>query len=400
MAEADAASAERARRWRLVLGSAADQDGGSGQPGKADSPGLSDRDQAMDRALAAVYDKRPDAGRRGGGLGSSSPSVHRWLGDIRAYFPTPVVQVLQQDAMERLGLRQLLLEPELLASVQPDIHLVGTLLSLQSAMPEQTRQTARIVVGQVVAEIERRLQTELHRAVLGALDRSARHRRPRLADVDWPATIRANLRHYQPELRTIIAEQLIGHARRRRIAPLQDVILLVDQSGSMASSVVYSAVMAASLASLRAVRTQLVIFDTSVADLTEQLADPIEVLFSTQLGGGTDIDGAVSYGQSLVTRPSDTIMVLISDLIEGGDQTSLLRRLAALVDSGVRLIVLLALSDDGAPSYDHDLAAACASLGAPAFACTPDQFPELLASAIRREDLTGFITRHDLPAAT
>jgi len=389
---------ERLRRWRLVLGSAAED--GSGSRGAGDGlMGLSDRDTAIDQALAALYDARPEAGKRSAGLGGSAPSVHRWLGDIRTYFRTPVVQVLQRDAMDRLGLRQLLLEPELLAAVQPDVHLVGTLLSLKSALPEQTRQTARIVVAKVVAEIERRLQAELHRAVLGALDRSARNRRPRLADVDWPATIRANLKHYQPELRTIIAEQLIGHSRRRRVAALADVILLVDQSGSMASSVVYAGVMAASLASLRAVSTKLVVFDTSVVDLTDQLADPVDVLFATQLGGGTDINSAVGYAQTLVTRPTDTIMVLVSDLFEGGDETALLRRLATLTGSGVRLIVLLALSDDGAPSYDHQLAAACAGLGVPAFACTPDLFPELLASVIRREDLSGFVSRHDLTAA-
>jgi Mg-chelatase subunit ChlD len=391
--------AERLRRWRLVLGSASEEGAGNGNKGEG-SMGLSDRDAAIDQALAAVYDTKPESGKRSAGLAGSAPSVHRWLGDIRTYFPTPVVQVLQRDAMDRLGLRQLLLEPELLAAVQPDVHLVGTLLSLRSALPEQTRQTARIVVAKVVEEIERRLKAELHRAVLGALDRSARNRCPRLPDVDWPATIRANLKHYQPGLRTIIAEQLIGHSRRRRIAALQDVILLVDQSGSMASSVVYSGVMAASLASLRAVSTKLVVFDTSVVDLTEQLADPVEVLFATQLGGGTDINSAVSYAQTLVTRPTDTIMVLVSDLYEGGNEGELLRRLAALVSSGVRLVVLLALSDDGAPSYDHQLAAACAGLGVPAFACTPDLFPELLASVIRREDLAGFIARHDLTAAS
>ena len=391
---------ERLRRWRLVLGSASDGGDGPGDTGRAGAgedgagDGLSDRDAAMDGALAAVYESRPGPARRTGGLGGSAPALHRWLGDIRTYFPAPVVQVLQQDAMERLGLRQLLLEPELLAAVQPDVHLVSTLLALGSGMPEQTRQTARIVVGQVVADIERRMQTELHRAVLGALDRSARNQRPRLPDVDWPATIRANLRHYRPELGTIIAERLIGYSRRRRMASLQDVVLLVDQSGSMASSVVYSGVMAASLASLRAVRTRLVVFDTEVVDLSDQLADPVDVLFATQLGGGTDINQAVAYGQSLVTRPADTVMVLISDLIEGGDQTALLRRLAALVDSGVRLIVLLALSDDGAPSYSHELAAACAALGAPAFACTPDRFPELLATAIRRDDLASWVARN------
>ncbi len=380
---------ERLRRWRLVLGG-----------GAADGVGvdLAGRDAAIDAALAAVYDNGPAAGARGdgprtAGLGGSAPRVTRWLGDIRTYFPTSVVQVLQRDAIDRLGLRQLLLEPEMLESVEPDVHLVGMLLSLRSALPERTKETARLVVRKVVEDIERRLQSELHRSVLGALDRSSRNRRPRLADVDWPATIRANLKHYQPELRTIVAETLIGHARRRRVSALKDVVLLIDQSGSMASSVVYASVMGASLATLRAVSTKLVVFDTSVVDLTEELDDPVELLFSTQLGGGTDINRAVAYGQSLVRRPSDTVMVLISDLIEGGDQSHLIRRIGAIVESGVTLIVLLALSDEGAPAYDHDLAATCAALGAPAFACTPDQFPSLLAAAIRKDDIAVWASK-------
>jgi Mg-chelatase subunit ChlD len=311
-----------------------------------------------------------------------------------------VVQVLQQDALNRLGLKRMLLEPELLAAVEPDVHLVGTLLSLRGALPEKTRETARIVVRKVVEEIERRLAAELRRSVLGALDRAARNRRPRLADVDWPATIRANLKHFQPELRTIIAETLIGHARRRRVAALKDVVLIVDQSGSMASSVVYAGVMAASLASIRAVSTKLIVFDTSVVDLTDQLADPVEVLFATQLGGGTDINQAIGYGQSLITRPSDTVLVLISDLYEGGDEQALIAKIKSIVDSGVTLVVLLALSDDGAPGYDHELAATCASLGAPAFACTPDRFPDLLATAIRKEDLSTWAERHGLRPAS
>ncbi len=393
--------AERLRRWRLVLGSPAQGGPAGGGPGDAGLGALAGRDAAMDRALAAVYEVgRGDGKNRTAGLGGSAPSVTRWLGDIRTYFPTPVVQILQRDALERLGLRRMLVEPELLAAVEPDIHLVATLLSLRGALPERTRQTARIVVRKVVEEIERRLAAELHRAVLGALDRAARTRRPRLADVDWAATIRANLKHYRPELNTVIAQTLIGHARRRRVAALKDVVLLVDQSGSMASSVVYAAVLAASLASLRAVRTRLVVFDTSVADLPAQLTDPVDVLFATQLGGGTDINQAVGYGQSLVRRPADTVMVLISDLFEGGDEEGLVARIRAIADSGVTLLVLLALSDDGTPGYDHDLAATCASLGVPAFACTPDQFPDLLAAAIRREDLGPWAERHGLHVAS
>ena len=392
-------AAERGRRWRLVLGGAADGE----PPAGRDETGLASltgRDAGVDRALAAVYDAAPAwPGARTAGLGASAPSVARWLGDIRTYFPTPVVRVLQRDAVDRLGLRRLLLEPELLEAVEPDVHLVSTLLSLRGALPERTMQTARMVVGKLVEEIERRLEAELHRAVLGALDRAARTRRPRLPDVDWPATTRANLRHYQPGIGTIVAEQLIGHARRRRAASLKDVVLVVDQSGSMAASVVYAGIVASSLASLRAVSAKLVVFDTAVADLSDKLDDPVDVLFATQLGGGTDINQAMTYAQSLVSRAADTVMVLISDLYEGGDRDALLARIGSLVASGVTLIVLLALSDDGAPGYDHDLAAACAALGAPAFACTPDLFPGLLAAALRREDLAMWAQRHEVPIA-
>jgi Mg-chelatase subunit ChlD len=255
------------------------------------------------------------------------------------------------------------------------------------------------VVRKVVEELERRLAQETRQAVTGALDRAARTSRPRrLADVDWNTTIRRNLRHYQPEYQTIVAETLVGYGRRRR-ASLKDVILAVDQSGSMASSVVYSSVFAAVLASLRTLRTQLVVFDTSVVDLSEKLEDPVEVLFGTQLGGGTDINQALAYSQTLVRKPSDTIMLLISDLFEGGDEKEMLKRAASIVASGVRLIVLLALSDDGAPAYDHGNAAALAGLGCPVFACSPEQFPPLMAAAIEGRDIALWAAGQEIAGA-
>ncbi len=280
----------------------------------------------------------------------------------------------------------------MLEAVEPDVHLVGTLLSLNRVMPENTKQAARQVVRRVVDDLERRISQKTRTAVTGALNRAARINRPRHRDIDWNRTIRANLRHYQPEHRTVIPERLIGYGRRTT-AVQRDVVLCVDQSGSMAASVVYSSVFAAVLASMRALRTSLVVFDTAVVDLTEQLADPVEVLFGTQLGGGTDINRAIAYGQGLVTRPRDSIFVLISDLYEGGVREEMLRRVAAMTAAGVQVIVLLALSDEGAPSYDHENAAALGALGVPAFACTPDAFPELMAAAIERRDLRGLMER-------
>ena len=375
---------ERLRRWRLVLGG---NDDGTGA-------GLTGDDVRIDAALAALY----DAGARGAGeprgasLGASAPSVARWLGDIRTYFPSSVVQVMQSDAIDRLRLSQLLLEPEMLAAVEPDVHLVGTLLSLNHVMPEEARHTARQVVAKVVSDLERRVAQKTTAAVHGALNRAARVGRPRHADIDWNRTIRANLKHYQAPYRTVVPERLVGYGRRTQ-AVQREVVLCVDQSGSMAESVVYSGVFAATLASMRSLKTSLVVFDTAVVDLTDALHDPVEVLFGTQLGGGTDINRAIAYGQELITRPHDTIFVLISDLYEGGVQDEMLRRIAAMAGAGVQVIVLLALSDSGAPSYDQDNAAALAGLGVPAFACTPDVFPDLMAAAIQRQDLRGVIER-------
>ncbi|MEV6429502.1 VWA domain-containing protein [Nocardia sp. NPDC051463] len=372
----------QSRRWRLVLGTAADPSlGGLG----------SGDDQAMDAALSALYntDDITPSGKRAAGLGSSAPKVARWLGDIRTYFPSTVVEVMQRDAVDRLNLTQLLLEPELLEAVEPDVHLVGTLLSLNGVMPETTKATARMVVEKVVREIEQRIAAHTLVAVSGALNRAARIGRPRLRDIDWDRTIRKNLAHYLPEHRTVVPERLIGYGRKAQ-AVHRDVVLAIDQSGSMASSVVYASVFGAVLASMRALKTSLIVFDTEVVDLTEQLTDPVDVLFGTQLGGGTDINRAIAYSQSLITRPADTLFVLISDLYEGGIRNEMLRRVNAMKESGVQVVVLLALSDEGAPAYDHDNAAALAALGVPAFACTPDKFPDLLALALDRGDIQSW----------
>ncbi len=371
---------DRLRRWRLLLGEAADEPLGAG---------LSRSEQEMDRALAALYEPGEDEGsgrRPRGGLGASAPRVAKWLGDIRTYFPTSVVQIMQRDAIERLDLTSMLLEPELLDSVQPDVHLVGTLVSLNQVMPETTRRTARLVVGQVVAEIEKRVASKTREAVNGAVSRANRTRRPRPRDIDWNATIRRNLDHYLPAQRTIVPERLVGYGRRAN-ALGKDVVVAIDQSGSMAESLVYAAVFGATLASIRSVRTSLIAFDTEIVDLTDKLSDPVEVLFGCQLGGGTDINRAIAYAQQLISRPTESIFVLISDLYEGGIVADMLRRVAELLRSGVTVIVLLALSDAGAPAYHHDHAAALAELGVPAFACTPDQFPDLLAVALGRGDI-------------
>jgi len=360
------------RRWRLLLG----------EPAESLCPDLNDDDARIDKAMAALYDSDDQSL---GGRGASSPKVNRWLGDVRKYFPTSVVQMVQKDAIERLNLQELLLEPEILEAAAPDVHLVSTILSLNHLIPETTRETARFVVRQLVDELTRKLDQPTRSAVNGALARNLRNPRPKLREIDWHRTIRKNLRHYQPEYKTVIPETLVGFGRKRQ--SLKDVVLCIDQSGSMAASIIYSSIFGAVMASMPSLSTRFVLFDTEVVDLTDELHDPVDVLFGTQLGGGTDIRKAIAYCASHITRPRDTTMVLISDLEEGGSPNEMLKAAARIIDSGAQLIVLLALSDEGQPYFSKTNAGKFAALGIPVFACTPDQFPDLMAACLTRKDL-------------
>ena len=369
---------EYLKRWRLILGG-----------NEADGTGitLTPEEQRIDQSLEAVYDSD-----RRGGLGSSAPKVSRWLGDIREFFPQTVVQVIQRDAIKRLNITSLLTEKEMLETVVPDVHLVATLMSLSRVIPEKNKEMARQVVRKVVDELLRKLSAPTQQAVTGALNRSARRRNPRYNEIDWKTTITKNLKNYQPEYKTIIPEVRIGYGRKRKA--MKDIILCLDQSGSMGTSVIYSGIFGSVLASIPAVNTRMVVFDTAVVDLTDDLQDPVDLLFGVQLGGGTDIARALTYCQGVITRPQDTVLVLVTDLYEGGDPREMRKKFVSLVNSGVQLIVRPALNDDGAPSYDKNHAEFLANIGVPTFACTPDKFPDLMAAALSKQDIGMWVSQN------
>lgn len=369
---------EYLKRWRLILGGA--EADGTNVP-------LNIEEQRIDRSLEAIYDSD-----RKGGLGSSAPKVSRWLGDIREFFPQTVVQIIQKDAVKRLNLTSLLTEKEMLQTVVPDVHLVATLMSLSRVIPEKNKEMARQVVRQVVDELLRKLSAPTQQAVSGALNRSSRRLNPRYNEIDWNTTIVKNLKNYQPDYKTIIPEVRIGYGRKRKA--LKDIILCLDQSGSMGTSVIYSGIFGSVLASIPSVSTRMVVFDTSVVDLTEELQDPVDLLFGVQLGGGTDIARALTYCQGLITRPEETVLVLVTDLYEGGNVQEMSKRFVSIVNSGVQLVVLPALNDDGAPSYDKGNAEFLAELGVPTFACTPDRFPDLMAAALSKQDIGMWVSQN------
>lgn len=382
----------------------------SGLAGASGSSLLDKEAALLDDALAFIYGGAGgEAGSSGGGSssgaagsapggrsaghGKSSPNLAKWLGDVRTFFPPDIVSVIQTDAVERKGLTRLLFEPELLSQVKPDIGMVATLMSLRGQIPERTKETARELVRQVVDEIMKRLEQDIRRAVIGALNRRRHSPLPSLSGLDWNKTIRKNLKHYDSERKLLLPEKVYFFDRAQKSKDWT-IILDIDQSGSMASSVIYASIIGAIFATMPSLETRVVAFDTEVVDLTEQSAhDPIDMLFGIQLGGGTNINKSIAYCESFITEPKKTIFLLISDLLEGGNQAQMLRRLKTMHDAGVKTVCLLALSDDGTPAYDALVAGKLSGYGIPCFGCTPDRLPELIEGALKGMDMKQLADR-------
>jgi hypothetical protein len=382
----DPADREALLRWRLALGPAAEKVGAqfsldalrSLSGGLDIDPG---RVGELDDALSFVYEDRQ------AGLGASRPYIPRWLASLREFFRHDVVALVQQDAIEKKGLTQLLFEPETLPFLEKNVELVATLISAKGLIPDQAREAARSIVREVVEEIRKRLESELRTAVLGAVRRDRTSPLRLARNIDWKRTIRSNLRGWDSERHRLTPERFYFWANQRRRHEW-DVAILVDQSGSMAESVVYSSIMAAIFASIDVLRTRLLFFDTEIVDVTPLLDDPVDVLFTSQLGGGTDINRAVAYAEEhFIERPEKTVLLLISDLYEGGDRPSLMGRMRKLVDSRVKVVCMLALSDSGRPSYDHTTAAELGAMGIPCFGCTPKLLPAVMERVMKGQDL-------------
>ena len=379
-------STKQMARWRLILGAETE----NSFTAMGGSP-LSQEDFLMDSALAAIYGQSGDSQfGGGGGKGPSSPVLSKWLGDLRSLFDPEIVAVVQNDAIERKGLKQLLLEPELLEGLEPDLNMASTLLMLKDQIPKKSKESARRYIQKIVEQINKLLESDTRRAVTAALNRRAHAPLPSAAAIDFPYTIRRNLRNYNQELKTVVPERVWFFDRSSRTNRWH-IILDIDQSGSMGSSILYSSVMACILASMSALRTSVVAFDTQIMDLTPLCADPVDLLFGFQMGGGTDIAKSIAYCQGLVEEPKKTIFFLISDLEEGGNRAGLLRRVEELKDSDVTVVTLLAIADGGQPYYDAQTAQRISSMGVPCFACAPERLPELLERVLKGQTLDDMV---------
>ena len=380
-------------RWRLILGEEA-EDALKDTAPEGEYGGLSEKQILMDQTLSAIYGSRDEtfSNSRSAGNKKSSPVLSKWLGNLRSLFDNETVVVVQNDAIERKGLKQLLLEPELLESIEPDMNMASLLLELKDQIPSKSKESARHYIKKIVEKINSLLESRIRSSVTASLNKKSHSPLPSASAIDFKYTISRNLKNFNTEVGSIIPDRVWFYDRRAKSSKW-NIILDIDQSGSMGESIIFSSIMASILASMSSVKTNIVAFDTEIMDLTDLSSDPVDLLFGFQMGGGTDIKKSIEYCQSLVTDPTHTLFFLISDLDEYGSRNGLLTKIQELKDSGVTVIVLLAIADGGKAYYDKTTASEIAKMSVPCFACPPERLPELLAGALMKHDLTGFMKK-------
>jgi Mg-chelatase subunit ChlD len=368
-------------RWRLVLGAAAEAQGIS-CAGQAEA-------ERIEQLVGFLFEPGEGPGMDGrrssdrtGGSGPSQLTVPDWVDAVNELFPHQSKEVMQRELVRRRGIADLLEKPELLEKIEPNLELVKTLLTHRELLNPKTRILARKIIDQVVAELKRKMQVQVEQAITGALRKDRHSPRKVFRNLDLKTTLRRNLQHFDAGSGKLLVDRLYFYAAERKKKPWH-VIVVVDQSGSMLESAIFSAVMASIFAELPAVKTSLVLFDTQVVDLSDQIGQPVDVLLSIQLGGGTDITQALVYANGLVRQPQRTIVVLITDFYEGRSESDLVAQTRLMADGGLRLIGLGALGYDARPYYNKSTAGKLRKVGMDILVCTPEKLAECMAEIIR-----------------
>ncbi len=377
----DPEQTETLNKWRLILGKNSEDH--ISFIGDEQETGLY---ESMESTLDFLYDMEHGDGvmrsERQGGLEASMPQVAQWIEKVRRLFPKRTVEILEKQALDHFGLTELLTDKKVLSKMQPNIDLLKTVLQYKNLMKSDVLNEARRIIRTVADELTEKMKSDIRKSLLGKLDRSMPSSVKSMRNLDIKKTIRHNLKNYDKENERIILKNVYFSSRTKRYNKWR-VIIAVDESGSMLDSVIYSAVMAGIFAKLPMIETKLVIFDTSVVDLSGYADDPVEVLMGIQLGGGTDINNALSYCETLCSNPYETIYVIVTDLYEGGYAGHLLKTCSDIISSGSKLVFLTALDRDANPAYDVNLGQKIADMGAFVGAMTPEQLGDHIGKMIR-----------------
>lgn len=364
---------ETLNKWRLVLGQFAEQNIGI-------NPSYADMDMVLDFLYSREYSEEQGI-RQEGGRESSSLTVPQWIAKVRKLFPSETVEMLQKQAIDKYQLTELLTDEKILKQMQPDMELLKNILTFKNMMSPQVLLTARQIINEVVQQIEKQLETEIKEAFHGRKNPYKSGSLRTMRNFDFKKTVRRNLKNYNTEQSVLVPGRLYFTSRVRKQNEYH-VIIVVDQSGSMLSSVIYSAVMAGIFSTLPMLSTSLILFDTRVVDLSDYVSDPVETLLNVQMGGGTDISKALDYAQTRITQPQKTIVVLVSDLYDGYDYRQMYRRVYDIVESGARMFVLPALDFEARGNYDRNAAQKMANLGADVAAITPKELAQWIAKIV------------------
>jgi Mg-chelatase subunit ChlD len=373
-------------RWRLVLGKSAEAHGIS-CAGQTEAERIEQLVGFLFEPGADPAGGKPSRGGRqsadrAGGRGPSQLTVPEWVDAVNKLFPHQSKEVMQKELVRRRGIAEIMEKPELLEKIEPNLELVKTLLTHRDLLNPKTRILARKIIDQVVQQLKRQMQVQVEQAITGAIRKDRHSPRKVFRNLDLKTTLRRNLHNFDSASGKLLVDQLFFYAAERKKKPWH-VIVVVDQSGSMLESAIFSAVMASIFAELPAVRTSLVLFDTQVVDLSDQVGQPVDVLLSIQLGGGTDITQALLYASGLVRQPQRTIVVLITDFYEGRAESDLVAQTRIMADSGLRMIGLGALGFDARPSYNKSTAGKLRKVGMDILVCTPEKLAECMAEIIR-----------------
>ncbi|VTR97781.1 Uncharacterized protein OS=Cystobacter violaceus Cb vi76 GN=Q664_20175 PE=4 SV=1: VWA_CoxE [Gemmata massiliana] len=372
-------------RWRLVLGKTAEQHGISCE-GQAEA-------ERVEQLVGFLFEpgregsnqpRRRRSGERGAGGSSDGLTVPDWVDQVNELFPNQSKEVMQRELVKRRGIGELLEKPELLEKIEPNLELVHTLMTHRDLMNEKTRVLARKIIDQVVEDLKRRMQVQVEQTILGAIRKDRHSPRKVYRNLDLKTTLRRNLKNYDPDTGKLLVDRVFFYAAERKKKPWH-VVVVVDQSGSMMESTVFSSIMASIFAELPAMKTSLILYDTRVVDMSDKLGQPVDVLMQVQLGGGNDTALALQYATSLIRQPARTILVLISDFYEGDGpaEKAMVDQVRYLGDSGVRLIGLAALGYDARPFYNKPTAQKLRKVGMDVLICTPEKLAECMAQIIR-----------------